>query len=68
MVLPDFCEFRFFGDAPRDVQLRGLRVEVGLGDADGEVCVNAGGGGGTGGGFGGYAAKGRGTKEIIWSD
>lgn len=50
------------------MQLRGLRIEIGLGDADGEVCVDAGGGGGASGRFSGYAANGGSTKEVVWSD
>ena len=68
MVLSNLCKFCFFDDAPRDMQLRGLRVKIGLGDADGEVRVNAGRGGGASGGLSSYTTESGSTKEIIWSD
>lgn len=68
MVLPDLCESCLFGNAPRDVQLRGLWVEVGLGDTDREGCVDAGGGGGACSSFVGNATKRGSAKEIVWSD
>jgi len=50
------------------MELGGTDVEVGGCYAQGEVCVDAGGGGAAGGGLGGYAADGRGLEEVVWAD
>lgn len=50
------------------MQLRGLRVEIGLGHADRQRGVDARGGGGACGGFGGYAPEGGCSEEIVGTD
>lgn len=60
MVLPDFGELGLLDDAPADVQLRRLRVEIRLRHADRERRVDPCGGGGSRTGFCGDAPHGGG--------
>ena len=61
---PQFDEFAFLDVGPRDSYLQGCRVEVYLGDADGEVGADLVGGGGSGGGSIDDFAKGRAADEV----
>ena len=66
--LADLGMGRLLDDLARDVQLRGLRIEIRRLDADGEVDVDAVGGGTAGGGLGGYAPDGGGAEEVLGAD
>lgn len=65
MELAHFRKLGFLRDAAGHMQLRGLRVEIGLGHADRQGGVDARGGSGACGGFGGYAPEGGCSEEIV---
>ena len=68
MILTHFRKLGFFSDAPGNMELGGLRIEISFSHADSKGCMDSCGRRGARGGLGSYAPERGGSKEIRRTD